>query len=347
MRYIDDCFLFWPDNFPDPRLLLDILNNIHPSLKFTFNSSSTQLPFLDVMIIIRNNRIITDIYRKPTDSMNFVHFHSCHPRHVKRNIPFTVCRRVCAIATDPLIQKKRLKELECAFTRLKCPRRLITEAINRARALDINELRKERARTKTAVIPFITTYNPNNPDIYHSVRIIFDSLCSDITVSKAFSNTKLLKSLRQGKSLKRLLTRADDKNRKGVVSKCGDKRCACCSHIIECTDISLCRDSPKLTISHTLDCNSKSVIYALICASCRKYYIGQTRDTLRNRIRVHRQHINHPESAPLPASKHIATCSAALHIKFLVVPLCGVSSNADILLLEQNFIDKLKPKLNN
>ena len=60
------------------------------------------------------------------------------------------------------------------------------------------------------------------------------------------------------------------------------------------------------------------VIYALICGNCKKIYIGQSGDILRNRVRVHRQQIDNPSLMNLEVSLHISQCSKHVqkHDKF-------------------------------
>ena len=95
-----------------------------------------------------------------------------------------------------------------------------------------------------------------------------------------------------------------------------------------------------------MDCSSMNVIYVLNCKNCDRYYIGKTEDTLRSRVRVHRQNINSPENAPLPVSRHIALCAKQLDIKFSIMPLLMVRSDRNIKVLENNFITRFKPPLN-
>lgn len=59
----------------------------NPHLKFTheieFNNS---MNFLDITLILKNNRIITNWYQKPTCSGRILNFHPNHLVQLKRNI---------------------------------------------------------------------------------------------------------------------------------------------------------------------------------------------------------------------------------------------------------------------
>ena len=64
------------------------VNFYHPTIKFTWKWSNKKLPFLDVMVRLKNNKLSTDIYSKPTDTHQYLNYTSCHPSHVKRGIPY-------------------------------------------------------------------------------------------------------------------------------------------------------------------------------------------------------------------------------------------------------------------
>ena len=338
-RYIDDCFILWPKLFPHPGTLLNLLNAMHPAIKFSAQYDSNAMPFLDILLIRHGNLLITDLYRKPTDSMNYLHFKSNHPSHTKRNIPFNVARRISTIVTNAELRELRLKELKHVFCKLQYPKLLVEEAIKRASAMDIEELRKQRTLTShDNRLCFVTTYNPNNPDIFPIIRECLQTLSLCSSTKDIFQDKQLVKSNKQANNLKRLLTKAKLTPNAGYVSQCGDKRCACCKHLIIGDKFHFSTTNTDFFIKNSFCCNSRNLIYVLVCNSCSKFYIGQTSDTLRNRCRVHRQHINNPSSAPLKVSRHIAECCKHDDIKFSIMPLLSVNTDRNILFIERNFI---------
>ena len=46
---------------------LERLNNFDSNFKFTYNHSPEQINFLDVSVYLKNGKIETDIFVKPTD----------------------------------------------------------------------------------------------------------------------------------------------------------------------------------------------------------------------------------------------------------------------------------------
>ena len=97
LRYQDDCFLNWNLAIDTTENLLKILRSLHPSIKFEKEESKTEANYLDIKILVKDNKIIIDLFQKPTDSQHYVPFISSHPSHTKRNIPLNLARRICTI----------------------------------------------------------------------------------------------------------------------------------------------------------------------------------------------------------------------------------------------------------
>ena len=67
---------------------LDYVNSYHKTIKYTWEWSKEKLSYLDVLVSIKDNRISTDVYCKPTDTHQYLDSKSCHPSHVKKGIPY-------------------------------------------------------------------------------------------------------------------------------------------------------------------------------------------------------------------------------------------------------------------
>ena len=99
-RFIDDVFAIWTHGEERLQMFLRELNNHHTSIKFTSNWSTEEVSFLDARVYIKNGRVETDLYTKPTDKHQYLHTKSCHPRHCKRSIPFSQALRLHSICSD-------------------------------------------------------------------------------------------------------------------------------------------------------------------------------------------------------------------------------------------------------
>ena len=64
--FVDDSFAHFQCR-QDSDHLLEILNNLHPSLKFTCeHEKDRRLPYMDVLVEKTDDDILTSVYRKPT-----------------------------------------------------------------------------------------------------------------------------------------------------------------------------------------------------------------------------------------------------------------------------------------
>ena len=94
-----------------------------------------------------------------------------------------------------------------------------------------------------------------------------------------------------------------------------------------------------------MSCKTKNVIYSIICAKCKKFYIGQTKNELRKRMTLHRQQTSTEELRFMKVNKHFHECSNG---KFNIFPLYKVLEDKQSLRDEKeiHFIRSLKPHLN-
>ncbi|CAF4339843.1 unnamed protein product, partial [Didymodactylos carnosus] len=102
-RFLDDilCILFTTDkNIIED--LFNLLNQIN-NLKYTFESSTTKINFLDVNIIINKtlNRLETSLYVKPSNTFQYLQYTSSHPRYVIDNIPLSLSNRIVRLCSSP------------------------------------------------------------------------------------------------------------------------------------------------------------------------------------------------------------------------------------------------------
>ena len=109
-RFLDDWFIIW-ENDIDIQDFHTCLNSLHPSIQFTMEISEMSIPFLDIMITLEDTEITTDLYYKPTNTHNYLDFLSCHPKHTKVNVPFSLASKIVTIVSDSEKRSERLNEL--------------------------------------------------------------------------------------------------------------------------------------------------------------------------------------------------------------------------------------------
>ena len=70
----------------------------------------------------------------------------------------------------------------------------------------MQELRAPKTLSNDNSLPFITTYNPNNPNVYEMIGKSVECLKRDKV--DGFENLKVIKSKPQAPNLKKILTKA-------------------------------------------------------------------------------------------------------------------------------------------
>ena len=102
-RYRDDTFNI-EENTENQILnsFTEYLNSniLENKIKFTMETSSQELVFLDTKMDLKNGYLVPEIYSKPTDSHEYLNPKSCHPTQVTLNIPYSVALRVRRNCSD-------------------------------------------------------------------------------------------------------------------------------------------------------------------------------------------------------------------------------------------------------
>lgn len=100
----------------------------HTFLKFTVESSDKQVNFLDLNIRLNdNNTITTSIYSKPMSKHEYLHFHSNHPPHMKKSLPFSCGLRVIRTCSEVSDRVENLNAMFSKFLRRNYPQSLLEE----------------------------------------------------------------------------------------------------------------------------------------------------------------------------------------------------------------------------
>ena len=84
-RFIDDVDMKWTESEENLNRFFDHANNVHPTIKFTHETSRNNISFLDTYTTCENGIMSTDIYNKPTDKHQYLSPQSCHPKHCTKS----------------------------------------------------------------------------------------------------------------------------------------------------------------------------------------------------------------------------------------------------------------------
>lgn len=305
-RFLDDIFLIWNHGEESLLTFLDDFNSAHPSISFTYCYSKSTINFLDVTVEIRGNRIHTNLYKKPTDRHQYLHFKSSHPRHCKTAIPYSQAHRYRRICTDTADFEGHAKDLKTALVAKDYPESIIDDAIDRARTLDRDDaLTGSKLRHSKNNTNLVLTYSSTLPHVNNILSRHFNIIQQSTRLSSIFTEPPKV-VYRRGRNLKDMLVRAkttgSEKEEAGC-RPCGKQRCQVCKHMTTTCAAKATHSDFTFRINEPLNCDSQNVVYLLHCEVCNQQYIGQTGNAFRLRLNNHRAHARTLPS--LPFSKHL------------------------------------------
>ena len=102
-RLIDDGFGLRKGGEPSLLAFAEHANNIHANIKIELRYCYTQIEFLDTLVRLKDGRLETDLYSKPTDRHLYLQSKSNHPPHTKKAVPYVLgirIRRICQNEVD-------------------------------------------------------------------------------------------------------------------------------------------------------------------------------------------------------------------------------------------------------
>ena len=134
MHLVLPIFLIWLHGRESLLEFLDYVNSYHELIKYTWRWSYEKLSYLDVMVMVQGNKISTDVYCKPTDTHQYLHYGSCHPRHVKKGIPYGQALRIKRICSTEESYRDRLRDLRSNFIKRGFKENVVDSEFERARA---------------------------------------------------------------------------------------------------------------------------------------------------------------------------------------------------------------------
>ena len=150
--------------------------------------------------------------------------------------------------------------------------------IRKIKALNRPDLLKTKETIQDSnLIPYVTTFNPHNPEVYPDIEKNKSLLLKEERMKTIFSSKSFLKSKRQSPNLKKILTKAKFSKHSEMhfeVTKCNEPRCGLCKYLKEGSTFDFKRQ--KFSVTSNIDCTIRNIIYVIKCRGCGKYYIGET-----------------------------------------------------------------------
>jgi hypothetical protein len=285
LRYIDDIFFIWLLSENDLHNFTNFLNSSHDTIKFTVEYSRTHIPFLDLLICLKDNHITTKTYHKPTDAHNYLHYTSSHPNHQKSSIPYSQFLRMirnCTLTQDALTSIDML--YRCFLTRgypKKILQRQKKKALQFSQSDLINRGTREKEDMKNTI--YITTYHPFGPDLKGIINRN-QPILAQHPHTQNISN--FMVAYRRPRNLRDILVHSSlSPTLPPGTFRCG--KCKMCKYVQESKYFFDSSGSRKYVTRGHITCQTNYVIYLLKCKKCDVSYVGQTSHNIEERTYQH------------------------------------------------------------
>ena len=246
-RFIDDCFVIYKDLSCEE--LVNKCNDIHADIHFTFEEPVNNIfPFLDLSIELKDGSFQHTLFYKHCHSGNVIHWTSHHPRSVLINILNNEMKRAIRNSSNKNEERRSLQLITQRFRDSGYPQRIINNAMRR-----INGNKKEQ-RNKD---------EEQNRKEYLTLPFLSEKQTQDIR--RVLHRTKLNKYLNVSFKSVTLSSILKPHHFNCVYDNC-----------------KFCQQSKSGRA-----CLSKNCVYFIQCDLCPKFYIGETKRTIRTRLKEH------------------------------------------------------------
>ena len=98
-----------------------------------------------------------------------------------------------------------MKERETLLLEQHNPERIIKAGIKKALKISQNELRNVKEQEKKKILPFISTFNPNNPKALPIIKQTLENLKTSDWTRNALKKVKFINCKRQSPNLKGIM----------------------------------------------------------------------------------------------------------------------------------------------
>ena len=192
-RFIDDIVFIFLGSHYQLKSLMTFMNRISPTIKYTFTYSKQTVTFLDVKICLSKNRKLkTKLYRKPTNCMTLIHFHSHHPINCKEGIIYSQALRYNMIISEDHILQTELNNLTCILLARSYLLHLIIKNIKKALTHSRNYLLSQQTpHTETNILPIIIPFSDIGKQLTATIHRNWEIVANDTTLSTIWPSKPL------------------------------------------------------------------------------------------------------------------------------------------------------------
>jgi hypothetical protein len=207
-RLLDDLFLLWSHGEEKLQRFYSNINRKHPTIKFDMKFSRSEINFLDTLVRIEGKRLLTKPFVKPTDRQAYLDFHSAHPIHTKRSIPYSQALRFRRNTTSDQDLEMELSKLKDIFVFRNYPGDFVDRELGKVKRFEQTDLLIQREGREMTRTPLVIDFHPTLDDLPKTARTLWErKICAHRILAPIFPDPMLV-AFRKTKSLRNLLVKA-------------------------------------------------------------------------------------------------------------------------------------------
>ena len=262
-----------PSSVPELKQWIEYMNNCHISIKFSVESSRSSGNFLDTTVQLdpETGTIWIDLYTKPTDSHNYLHYDLAHANHNKWSLPYSQFLRLHRMHSRMGDFKKHCHILKYHFLRCRYPSHILNLAYTKAKSWSLEEAQKFKDDTQNndRLVPSPPT-NPCDSTICDTVISHWEVLqcgtpTKDLGEKKPFCGPKNLRDILDSAKLRCPIDKPACKSHAARDNACNTKACRYCPLLDHSGRITKCTFVCKGNVT----CKSNKPIYCITCKTCK------------------------------------------------------------------------------
>ena len=326
-RYIDDILCIWPGPPMELEHFMEYLNLAHHTIKFTHESSSQSVDFLD-LTIYKGQRYATSLildikpFFKATNKFQYLEYNSAHPKGTFASLAKGELTRLLRACSNEETYKNVSDKLLKALKERGYPSVLLTKALqqvpfqNRVKLLHKRGEENNKTHDKPTYDTFFKiSYTPDlntralrnilKPNGQEEGKV--PNPCLSLTRSDNLTKTLVRAKLRQCPDPPKSttpITITVTKPGKSNSLPCKTIGCPCCATISKKCRVTSTHNNKTYPSQRYTSCSTRNVIYLVECIKCTKgnQYIGHTSNPLR--VKIHEHKMESTIKTNLPLYKH-------------------------------------------
>ena len=107
--------------------------NLIPVLSLHLSPIKKVSPLLDIKVSLRNGKAFSDVYVKPTDRHQYLHYFSAYPYHTKKSVVFSQTLRISRLCSSEKDFENHKEEMKSWFRKREYPEDLISSEMSKVK----------------------------------------------------------------------------------------------------------------------------------------------------------------------------------------------------------------------